>query len=171
MGMFGRRDDDDSVTTWNSDMDVNDSRSFNGPGALNRAINSEFGSKTGFLESAGGLVKEVFKNAEKRRERESVMDALFNKKGNPFGGAGLAGRTTSLADGSLTQISPDAFEPIVFPGGGGMVSGGKSTGQRLAGAATGALSGAATGASLGSAAGPFGTAIGAGIGLLGGLFG
>ena len=152
-------------------MDVNDSRSFNGPGALNRAINSEFGSKTGFLESAGGLVKEVFKNAEKRRERESVMDALFNKKGNPFGGAGLAGRTTSLADGSLTQISPDAFEPIVFPGGGGMVSGGKSTGQRLAGAATGALSGAATGASLGSAAGPFGTAIGAGIGLLGGLFG
>ena len=166
--MFGRDDDDNSVRTWNSDMDVNDSNVVTGPGAFNRAVNSEFGPKTGFLESAGGLVKEVFKNSQKSRDRDALINALINKKGNPFGGAGLSGRTTSLADGSLTQISPDSFAPIVFPGGSGGVAGGKGTGQRIAGAATGALSGA----QMGSAILPgWGTAIGAGIGALGGLFG
>lgn len=149
-------------------MDVNASNVFTGPGAFNRAVNSEFGPKTGFLESAGGLVKEVFKNSQKRSDRDALMNSLFNKKASPFGGAGLAGRTTSLADGSLTQISPDSFEPIVFPGGGGGVAGGNSTNQRIAGAATGALSGAQIGSSI--LPGP-GTVIGAGIGLLGGLFG
>lgn len=132
---------------------------------------SALNQKTGGLEQVGGAAREFLKNFEKKRERESVMDALFNKKGSPFGGAGLSGRTTSLADGSLTQISPDSFAPIVFPGGGGMVSGGKSTGQRLAGAATGALSGAATGAGMGSVLGLPGAAVGAVIGGLGGLFG
>jgi hypothetical protein len=164
---FGRDDDDDSVRYYDTDGNT---ATYGGVNALERAAKGNFGQKTGFLETAGGLVKEVFKNAEKRRERESVMDALFNKKASPFGGAGLAGRTTSLADGSLTQISPDSFEPIVFPGGGGGVSGGKSTGQRLAGAATGALSGAATGAGMGSVLGLPGAAVGAVIGGLGGLF-
>ena len=94
----------------------------------------------------------------------------------PFSASSRSGRSETLGDGSLTALYPDTFEPIVMPGGGGAVVGGKSTGQRIAGAATGALSGAASGAALGAkfgtAAAPgIGTAIGAGIGLLGGLFG
>jgi hypothetical protein len=126
------------------------------------------GPKTGFLESAGGLVKEVFKNSQKRSDRDALMNSLFNKKASPFGGAGLAGRTTSLADGSLTQISPDSFEPIVFPGGGGGVAGGNSTGQRLAGGLGGAMSGFQAGASTGI---PHLAGIGAVVGGIGGLFG
>ena len=124
--------------------------------------------KKGGLEQAGGMLEKVFGNAQKRQERDALMNSLFNRAGQPFGGAGLSGRTTSLADGSLTQISPDSFTPIVFPGGSGGVAGGKGTGQRIAGAAKGALSGA----KVGSAILPgWGTAIGAGIGALGGLFG
>lgn len=149
-------------------MDVNASNVFTGPGAFNRAVNSELGPKTGFLESAGGLVKEVFKNSQKRSDRDALMNSLFNKKASPFGGAGLAGRTTSLADGSLTQISPDSFEPIVFPGGGGGVAGGNSTGQRLAGGLGGAMSGFQAGASTGI---PHLAGIGAVVGGIGGLFG
>ena len=116
----------------------------------------------------GGAAREFLKNFEKKRERESVMDALFNKKGSPFGGAGLSGRTTSLADGSLTQISPDSFAPVVFPGGGGGVAGGKSSGQRLAGGLGGAMSGFQAGASTGI---PHLAGIGAVVGGIGGLFG
>ena len=156
-------------------MDVNDSKVYRGPGALDRAVKNEFGPKTGFLEAAGSLTKQVFENAEKRRTRDNLLRAL-NRPAQPFGGAGLAGRSFSLGDGSLTQINPDTFEPIVIPGGGAGVVGGKSTGQRIAGAGLGALSGASTGAAIGAkigtAAAPgIGTAIGAGIGLLGGLFG
>jgi len=164
--MFGRRDDDNSVRTWNSDMDVNDSNVYRGPGALDRAVKNEFGPKTGFLETAGGLVQEVFKNAEKRRDRDNLLRAL-QRPAQPFGGAGLAGRSFQLGDGSLTQINPDTFEPIVIPGGGAGVAG-RSGGQRIAGAATGALSGAAAGSKILPG---WGTAIGAGIGALGGLFG
>ena len=93
----------------------------------------------------------------------------------PFSASSRSGRSETLGDGSLTALYPDTFEPIVMPGGGGAVVGGKSTGQRIAGAATGALSGAASGAALGAKLGSavpgIGTAIGAGIGLLGGLFG
>jgi|TARA_R100001510_G_C7525856_1_gene119398 hypothetical protein len=169
---FGRDDDDDSVRYY--DTDGNEA-TYKGPGSLDRAIKGNFGSKTGFLETAGGLVKEVFKNAEKRRDRDNLLRAL-QRPAQPFGGAGLAGRSFQLGDGSLTQINPDTFAPIVIPGGGAGMVGGRSTGQRIAGAATGALSGAASGAAigakLGTAAAPgIGTAIGAGIGLLGGLFG
>jgi len=129
---------------------------------------SALNQKTGGLEQVGGAAREFLKNFEKKRERESVMDALFNKKGSPFGGAGLSGRTTSLADGSLTQISPDSFEPIVFPGGGGGVAGGKSSGQRLAGGLGGAMSGFQAGASTGI---PHLAGIGAVVGGIGGLFG
>ena len=89
----------------------------------------------------------------------------------PFGGGKSSGRSETLADGSLTALYPDSFEPIVFPGGGGGAVGGKSTTQRLAGAATGALSGAAAGAGAGSVLGLPGAAVGAVIGGLGGLFG
>jgi len=124
--------------------------------------------KKGGLEQAGGMLQEVFGNAQKRQEREALMNTLFNRAGKPFGGAGLSGRTTSLADGSLTQISPDSFEPIVFPGGSGGVSGGKSTGQRLAGGLGGAMSGFQAGASTGI---PHLAGIGAVVGGIGGLFG
>ena len=164
--MFGRDDDDDSVRTWSSDRDVNDSNVFRGPGALNRAINSEFRPKTGFLEAAGGLTKQVFENAEKRRTRENLMRAL-KRPAQPFGGAGLAGRSFSLGDGSLTQINPDTFEPIVIPGGGAGVAG-RSTGQRIAGAAGGAFQGFRAGAETGL---PHMAGIGAIVGGLGGLFG
>jgi len=89
----------------------------------------------------------------------------------PFVGGKSTGRSETLADGSLTALYPDSFEPIIFPGGGGGAVGGKSTTQRLAGAATGALSGAATGASIGAAGGPIGAGAGALIGALGGFFG
>ena len=122
--------------------------------------------KKGFLEQFGGLAKQQLERSEKRRERDEMIAAYSRMAAQPFGGAGLAGRQFTLGDGSLTQINPDTFEPIVIPGGGAGVAG-RSGGQRIAGAATGALSGAATG----SAFGPIGTAVGAGIGLLGGLFG
>ena len=122
--------------------------------------------KKGGLEQAGNLAKQFLQKSEKRRERDEMIAAYSRLAAQPFGGAGLAGRQFTLGDGSLTQINPDTFEPIVIPGGGAGVAG-RSSGQRIAGAATGALSGAATG----SAFGPVGTAVGAGIGLLGGLFG
>ena len=122
--------------------------------------------KKGGLEQAGNLAKQFLQKSEKRRERDEMIAAYSRMAAQPFGGAGLAGRQFTLGDGSLTQINPDTFEPIVIPGGGAGVAG-RSSGQRIAGAATGALSGAATG----SAFGPVGTAVGAGIGLLGGLFG
>ena len=122
--------------------------------------------KKGFLEQFGGLAKQQLDRSEKRRERDEMIAAYSRMAAQPFGGAGLAGRQFTLGDGSLTQINPDTFEPIVIPGG-GAGGAGRSSGQRIAGAATGALSGAATG----SAFGPVGTAVGAGIGLLGGLFG
>ena len=101
-----------------------------------------------------------------RKAGDAMSEYYKELARRPFGGGKSSGRSETLADGSLTALYPDSFEPIIFPGGGGAV-GGRSTGQRLAGAATGALSGAASG----SAFGPVGTAVGAGIGLLGGLFG
>jgi len=127
--------------------------------------------KKGGLEQAGNLAKEFLQKSEKRRERDEMIAAYSRMAAQPFGGAGLAGRQFTLGDGSLTQINPDTFEPIVIPGGGAGVAGGRSTGQRLAGAATGALSGAATGAGMGSVLGLPGAAVGAVIGGLGGLFG
>lgn len=94
------------------------------------------------------------------------MRAL-QRPAQPFGGAGLAGRSFSLGDGSLTQINPDTFEPIVIPGGGAGVAG-RSTGQRIAGAAGGAFQGFRAGAETGL---PHMAGIGAIVGGLGGLFG
>ena len=159
---FGRDDDDDSVRYY--DTDGNEA-TYKGPGSLDRAIKGNFGPKTGFLETAGGLVKEVFKNAEKRRDRDNLLRAL-QRPAQPFGGAGLAGRSFQLGDGSLTQINPDTFEPIVIPGGGAGVAG-RSTGQRIAGAASGALSGFQAGAQTGI---PHLAGIGAIVGGIGSLF-
>ena len=127
--------------------------------------------KKGGLEQAGNLAKEFLQKSEKRRERDEMIAAYSRMRAQPFGGAGLAGRQFTLGDGSLTQINPDTFEPIVIPAGGAGVAGGRSTGQRLAGAATGALGGAATGAQIGAAGGPIGAGVGALIGALGGFFG
>ena len=106
-----------------------------------------------------GAVGKVFANAEKRQERDAMINALSSRAAQPFGGAGLSGRVTALGDGTLSQVTPDSFDPIVIPG---VPAGpaGPSTGQRVAGAATGALTGFATG-------GPIGGIIGA----IGGLFG
>jgi hypothetical protein len=127
--------------------------------------------KKGGLEQAGNLAKQFLQKSEKRRERDEMIAAYSRMAAQPFGGAGLAGRQFTLGDGSLTQINPDTFEPIVIPAGGAGVAGGRSTGQRLAGAATGALGGAAAGAKFGSVLGLPGAAVGAVIGGLGGLFG
>tara|TARA_R100000030_G_scaffold93671_1_gene79984 strand:+ start:328 stop:783 length:456 start_codon:yes stop_codon:yes gene_type:complete len=110
-----------------------------------------------------------------RKAGDAMSEYYRDLAKRPFGGGKSSGRSETLADGSLTALYPDSFEPIIFPGGGGGAAGGKSTGQRIAGAATGALSGAASGAALGAKLGSavpgIGTAIGAGVGLLGGLFG
>jgi len=159
---FGRDDDDDSVRYY--DTDGNEAI-YRGNNALDRAVKANFKPKTGFLEAAGGLTKQVFENAEKRRTRENLMRAL-KRPAQPFGGAGLAGRSFQLGDGSLTQINPDTFEPIVIPGGGAGVAG-RSTGQRIAGAASGALSGFQAGAQTGI---PHLAGIGAIVGGIGSLF-
>ena len=116
------------------------------------------------LQKAGG-----FKPYDEDKE---YMKSLLNR---PFGGGSIPGSTQRLASG-LTMSMPPAFAPIITPAGGVGGYQGRSTGQRIAGAAMGALSGAGAGAALGAkigtAAAPgIGTAIGAGIGLLGGLFG
>ena len=72
---------------------------------------------------------------------------------------------TTLGDGSLTQINPDTFEPIVIPGGGAVWPVGSAVSVLQV------LRLVYHGAATGSAFGPVGTAVGAGIGLLGGLFG
>ena len=107
----------------------------------------------------GRAVGKVFANAAKRQERDAMINALSSRAAQPFGGEGRSGRVTDLGDGTLSQVTPESFDPIVIPG---MPAGpaGPSTGQRVAGAATGALSGFAAG-------GP----IGALIGGIGGLFG
>ena len=113
----------------------------------------------GDSDGIGGVVGQVFANAEKRQERDAMINALSSRAAQPFGGEGRSGRVTDLGDGTLSQVTPDSFDPIVIPG---MPAGpaGPSTGQRVAGAATGALSGFAAG-------GPIGGIIGA----IGGLFG
>jgi hypothetical protein len=111
-----------------------------------------------FGDSFGG----GFKNYD---PQAAAFEALAKK---PFGGRSIPGSTTRLA-GGLTMSTPRAFEPIVTPGAGGGYQG-KSTGQRLAGAAMGGLQGAATGASIGAAGGPIGAGAGALIGALGGFF-
>ena len=113
--------------------------------------------KKGGLEQAGGILKDVFANSEKRRERDAMINAL-RERAQPFGGTGIAGRTTRLGDGTLTQVDPNTFSPIVLPGGSGVAQG-PSTGQRVAG---GALSGFVS-----SGFNP----VGALIGGIGGLFG
>lgn len=113
--------------------------------------------KKGGLEQAGSILKDVFANSEKRRERDAMINALRDRA-QPFGGTGIAGRTTRLGDGTLTQVDPNTFSPIVLPGGSGVAQG-PSTGQRVAG---GALSGFVS-----SGFNP----VGALIGGIGGLFG
>jgi len=163
--MFGRSDDDNSVLGWSSDRDVDDVDIFKGPGALQRAERSTFGGGDlnkfsrmagtfgGMLSKAGG-----FKPYD---EKEEAFKELLRR---PFGGDPISGKTSRLA-GGITMTTPPAFSPIITPGGVGQQ--GRSTGQRIAGAAGGALSGAATGAAFG----PVGAVVGGGIGLLGGLFG
>ena len=102
-----------------------------------------------------------------RKAGDGMAEYYKDLARRPFGGGKSSGRSETLADGSLTALYPDSFEPIIFPGGGGGAVGGRSTGQRIAGAATGALSGAAAGSKILPG---WGTAIGAGIGALGGLF-
>ena len=72
--------------------------------------------KKGGLEQAGGILKDVFANSEKRRQRDAMINAL-RERAQPFGGTGIAGRTTRLGDGTLTQVDPNTYSPIVIPGG------------------------------------------------------
>ena len=112
------------------------------------------GTLGGLLKGQGGF--------QPYDEKSEYMKSLLSR---PFGGRGIPGSTQRLA-GGLTMSTPRAFEPIITPGVAGPQ--GKSTGQRIAGAAGGALQGAA----MGSAIMPgVGTALGAIAGGLGGLFG
>ena len=90
------------------------------------------GAFGGLLQKAGGF-------QPYDADKEAMRDLLKR----PFGGGAIPGSTQRLA-GGLTMSMPPAFEPIITPGGGGGYQG-RSTGQRIAGAAGGALSGAATG--------------------------
>ena len=110
----------------------------------------------------GGLLKGEGGGFQPYDEKSEYMKSLLSR---PFGGRGIPGSTQRLA-GGLTMSLPRAFEPIITPGVPGPQ--GRSTGQRIAGAAGGALQGAA----MGSAIMPgVGTALGAIAGGLGGLFG
>ena len=165
--MFGRSDDDTSVIGWSSDRDVNDVDIFKGPGALGRAERSTFGTGGSKLR----MMSDIFNQGRKSGfqpydEKDEYFKELLKR---PFGGRGIPGSTQRLA-GGLTMSMPRAFEPIITPGGGGGYQG-KSTGQRIAGAAGGALSGAASGAAMGSVAGLPGAAVGAVLGGIGGFFG
>ena len=112
-----------------------------------------------FTRFAGELAKGGFQPYD---ENEEYMKSLLNR---PFGGGAIPGSTQRLA-GGLTMTTPAAFEPIITPGGGGYQ--GRSTGQRIAGAAGGALSGFQAGAATGI---PHLAGIGAIVGGIGGLFG
>tara|TARA_R100000005_G_C4846796_1_gene115331 strand:- start:51 stop:506 length:456 start_codon:yes stop_codon:yes gene_type:complete len=126
----------------------------------------------GNLKKYSNFADEVLGPFTGQRKAGDGMSEYYKELARrPFGGGKSSGRSETLADGSLTALYPDSFEPIIFPGGGGGGVGGSSTTQRLAGAATGALSGAATGASMGKVLGLPGAAVGAVIGGLGGLFG
>lgn len=112
-----------------------------------------------FTRFAGELAKGGFQPYDENKE---YMKSLLNR---PFGGGAIPGSTQRLA-GGLTMTTPAAFEPIITPGGGGYQ--GRSTGQRIAGAAGGALSGFQAGAATGI---PHLAGIGAIVGGIGGLFG
>tara|TARA_A100001201_G_C4060179_1_gene192430 strand:- start:36 stop:458 length:423 start_codon:yes stop_codon:yes gene_type:complete len=107
-----------------------------------------------FTQARGG-----FQQGKYAQQGAASLDPYRSLANKPFGGGRSSGRSETLADGSLTALYPDSYEPIVFPGVGGGPQG-RSTTSRLAGAATGALSGFAAG-------GP----VGAVVGGLGGLFG
>ena len=115
--------------------------------------------KDKFTRFAGELAKGGFQPYDENKE---YMKSLLNR---PFGGGAIPGSTQRLA-GGLTMTTPAAFEPIITPGGGGYQ--GRSTGQRIAGAAGGALSGFQAGAATGI---PHLAGIGAIVGGIGGLFG
>tara|TARA_B100000085_G_scaffold167232_1_gene152110 strand:+ start:953 stop:1453 length:501 start_codon:yes stop_codon:yes gene_type:complete len=115
--------------------------------------------KDKFTRFAGELAKGGFQPYDENKE---YMKSLLNR---PFGGGAIPGSTQRLA-GGLTMTTPAAFEPIITPGGGGYQ--GRSTGQRIAGAASGALSGFQAGAATGI---PHLAGIGAVVGGIGGLFG
>ena len=114
--------------------------------------------KDKFTRFAGELAKGGFQPYDENKE---YMKSLLNR---PFGGGAIPGSTQRLA-GGLTMTTPAAFEPIITPGGGGYQ--GRSTGQRIAGAAGGALSGFQAGAATGI---PHLAGIGAVVGGIGGLF-
>ena len=125
-----------------------------------------------FTRFAGDLAKEFGGGFQPYDAKSEYLKGLLKR---PFGGGAIPGSSTRLG-GGLSLTRPPAFAPIITPAGGVGGPQGRSTGQRIAGAAMGALSGAGAGAALGAkigtAAAPgIGTAIGAGIGLLGGLFG
>ena len=127
--------------------------------------------KKGSLESSWRLSQTVSEERLKRDVIEMRLIACFTTSSSTFWWSGLAnGRSFQLGDGSLTQINPDTFEPIVITLVAEQGVARKSTGQRIAGAATGALGGAAGAGICGSICWLV-VPIGAVIGGLGGLFG
>ena len=114
-----------------------------------------------FTRMAGDVAKGGFQPYDAKAE---YLKGLLKR---PFGGGAITGSSTRLG-GGLSLTRPPAFAPIITPGGGGGGYQGRSTGQRIAGAAGGALSGFQAGAATGI---PHLAGIGAVVGGIGGLFG
>jgi hypothetical protein len=92
--------------------------------------------------------------------RSSASDYYEALSRRPLTVGSGSGRSTTVGDGSLSILYPDTFDPIVFPGGSGSVPQGKSTGQRLAGAALGAGAGFVSGGPVGAVIGGLGSLFG-----------
>jgi len=133
------------------------------PGAWSKEESKTFGGGSGadwkqgaqflgsYLSKLGGSDQDKYRSQAEQFGPRSL--------GYPMGGSG--GRILD----NLGVVFPQQAAPLYIPG--VVDSGGKSTGQRIAGGLGGALSGAAAGAPLG----PFGIAAGALIGGFGGAMG
>lgn len=129
-----------------------------------KALEDKPERKAGFLESALNVGAGAFDKGSQRMAGDGLDDYYRALAKRPFGGGKTSGRSETLADGSLTALYPDSFEPIIFPGGGGGGQSRNKVGGALSGAASGFQAGAATGM-------PHLAGIGAVAGALGGLFG
>lgn len=138
--MFGRSDDDNSVTTWNSGMGVDSSNTFTGEGALDRAEKHEFGKPDFFGSSATkagvNFLDNYLKNLDKQRRTDPRTGE--EKAKSPLS---MAASSTQLASGLTEQRDPF----YMMKTGGKFIPGKKGIGERLAGAAVGFAKGAITG--------------------------
>ena len=138
--MFGRSDDDDSVTYYDTDMDVNSSKRYTGPNALDTAVKDNFGKPDFFGSSATKAGVNFLDNYLKNLDKERRTDPRTGeeKAKSPLA---MAASSTQLAAGLTEQRDPF----YMMKTGGKFIPGSKGIGERLAGAAVGFAKGAITG--------------------------